>query len=110
MMIQHLFVYGTLIPGGPNEHVMTAIGGTWQKAAVRGYLKQEGWGAEMGYPGIILDEAGDEIEGYLFSSENLEAHWGTLDAFEGAEYERVLITVTTAEAEIEAYIYMLSRR
>jgi gamma-glutamylcyclotransferase (GGCT)/AIG2-like uncharacterized protein YtfP len=68
-MIQRLFVYGTLIPGGPNEYVLGAIGGTWQKAVIRGRLKSQGWGADMGYPGIVLDDAGDEIQGYLFSSD-----------------------------------------
>ena len=27
-MIQRLFVYGTLVPGGPNEHVLNEIGGS----------------------------------------------------------------------------------
>lgn len=27
-------VYGTLVPCGPNEHVRSAIGGTWEKASV----------------------------------------------------------------------------
>ena len=65
-MTQRLFVYGTLGSGGPNEHVLSAIGGTWEEASVNGYLKQQGWGAEMGYPGIVLDNTGDEIKGYIF--------------------------------------------
>ena len=63
---QRLFVYGTLGPGRPNEHVLSVIGGTWEEASVNGYLKQQGWGAEMGYPGIVLDDDGDEIKGYIF--------------------------------------------
>ena len=107
-MTQRLFVYGTLGPGGPNEHVLTAIGGTWEEAAVNGYLKSKGWGAAMGYPGIVLDAAGEEIEGYIFYSEQLDDHWDELDKFEGEEYERVLINVKTKETTIvEAYIYTL---
>ena len=28
-MVERLFVYGSLQPGGPNEHVLAAIGGEW---------------------------------------------------------------------------------
>jgi hypothetical protein len=38
---------------------------------VNGTLRAEGWGAAMGYPGIDLNEQGGEVEGFLFSSENL---------------------------------------
>jgi gamma-glutamylcyclotransferase (GGCT)/AIG2-like uncharacterized protein YtfP len=59
-MTQCLFVYGTLGPGRPNEHVLSVIGGTWKEASVNGYLKPLGWSAELGYPGIVLDDTGDE--------------------------------------------------
>ncbi len=107
-MTQRLFVYGTLGPGRPNEHVLTAIGGTWEEASVRGFLKPQGWGAEMGYPGIVLDDAGDEIKGYIFCSEKLDNHWEELDSFEGQEYKRILIDVKTKEkTRVEAFIYIL---
>ena len=64
-MNSKLFVYGTLGPGRPNDHILNNIGGSWQKASVTGYLHHEGWGAEMGYPGITLDKDGDKVEGYL---------------------------------------------
>jgi len=57
---------------------------------VRRKLRQESWGAEMGYPGIDLDENGEEIEGFLFISENLSKHWRVLDDFKGESYERVI--------------------
>ena len=59
-MVQRLFVYGTLGPGRPNAHVLDAIGGIWEPATVLGTLRHDGWGAEMGYPGIDLDDEGDE--------------------------------------------------
>ncbi len=109
-MTQCLFVYGTLGSGRPNEHVLSAIGGTWEEASVNGYLKSQGWGAEMGYPGIVLDDTGDEIKGYIFCSDNLDYYWDELDDFEGEEYKRVLSKVKTKDKmEIEAYIYILSK-
>ena len=109
-MIEQLFVYGTLAPGRPNEHVLGEIEGTWEVATVTGTLRQDGWGAEMGYPGIDLDEQGDEIQGFLFSSEALSDHWAMLDEFEGEAYERVLTEVKLRDnRRMDAYIYQLRR-
>ena len=106
--MQRLFVYGTLGPGRPNEHVLSAIGGTFQEASVKGFLKPQGWGADMGYPGIVLNDRGDEINGYIFCSEMLGQHWDELDAFEGEEYQRILTTVKAKDnMAVEAYIYIL---
>jgi gamma-glutamylcyclotransferase (GGCT)/AIG2-like uncharacterized protein YtfP len=107
-MVERLFVYGTLGPGRPNEHVLSAIGGSWEAATVRGMLRPEGWGAAVGYPGIDLDEEGGEVEGFLFSSENLPGHWAALDEFEGEAYERVLTEVKLEDGSTgDAYIYTL---
>ncbi|MGN4052487.1 gamma-glutamylcyclotransferase family protein [Pseudomonas sp. SM4] len=106
--MERLFVYGTLGPGRPNEHVMQNIGGTWQPASLRGRLTQAGWGAEMGFPGLVIADDGDVIEGFVFSSQNFPAHWADLDAFEGAEYQRVVTAVTLADGTlIEANVYAL---
>ena len=107
-MVEKLFVYGTLGPGHPNEHVLVAIGGSWEPATVAGRLLEEGWGAEMGYPGIDLDENGGEVEGFLFTSKNLSGHWADLDAFEGEAYRRMLAKVKLKDGSIvDAYIYTL---
>lgn len=105
-MTQRLFVYGTLAPGRPNEHVLKEISGSWQKASVRGTLHSEGWGASLGYPAIVLDELGDEIDGYLFSSDQLSEHWAKLDEFEGEAYERVLTVAKLSDkSTVDAYVY-----
>ena len=107
-MNQRLFVYGTLAPGRPNEHVLTPLGGAWQPATVKGQLEQQGWGAAMGFPGLVLDEAGEEISGFLFTSENLDSFWDTLDDFEGEQYERVLADVYLHDgSSVETYVYVL---
>ena len=109
-MLERLFVYGTLAPGRPNEHVLADIGGSWLMATVTGSLKQEGWGSEMGYPGIVLDMEGNKVEGFLFSSENLASHWNKLDEFEGEAYERVLTKARLNDGSLaDAYVYALKR-
>lgn len=107
-MIDRLFVYGALAPGRPNEHILADVSGNWESASVRGMLLQEGWGAAVGYPGIILDEQGEEVHGLVFSSDQLSAHWTRLDEFEGNEYERILTAVRLQDGTlVEAYIYKL---
>ena len=108
-MIHRLFVYGTLAPGRPNEHVLADVPGEWEPASVVGTLHPEGWGAAAGYPGIVLDEQGGEVEGLLFSSETLAEHWARLDEFEGEGYVRVLTTAKRRDGTtVDAYIYKLS--
>ena len=108
-MTHRLFVYGTLAPGRPNEHILADVPGEWEPATVTGTLLQEGWGAAVGYPGIVMDKGGGEIHGFLFSSENLAEHWARLDEFEGEGYERVLTTVKLKDGTVvDAYIYRLS--
>lgn len=106
--MESLFVYGTLGPGRPNAHILENIGGTWQEGHVEGSLQEKGWGADMGYPGIVLDDSGNRVHGFLFISENLANHWHMLDEFEGKEYERVPVDVTTVDGEtVHSCIYML---
>jgi gamma-glutamylcyclotransferase (GGCT)/AIG2-like uncharacterized protein YtfP len=108
-MICRLFVYGTLAPGRSNEHVLADIPGEWERASITGRLVQGGCGAAVGYPGIVLDENGGEVEGFLFSSKNLAEHWARLDEFEGEGYERVPTTVKRKDGTaVDAYVYKLS--
>ena len=106
--MERLFVYGTLQPGGPNEHVLTAISGAWEPAVIKGNLIEAGWGAGMGYPGLILDESGNDIHGYVFISSNLSDQWDDLDEFEGEEYKRVVTSVTLLDGKkVQAHAYVL---
>ena len=108
-MIHRLFVYGTLAPGRPNEHVLANIPGEWEPAAVMGRLFPEGLGAAAGYPGIVLDERAGEVQGFLFSSESLAEHWARLDEFEGEGYERVMTRAKRRDGTtVDVYIYKLS--
>lgn len=107
-MKETLFVYGTLMPNCPNGHVLENIVGKFVPATVRGYLKDAGWSASMGYPGIKLDENGDTIHGFLFYSDNLINHWEYLDEFEGEEFTRTQVTVERHdELDVDTFVYTL---
>ncbi|QSX77206.1 gamma-glutamylcyclotransferase family protein [Agrilutibacter solisilvae] len=108
-MTDRLFVYGTLAPGRQNAHVLADLPGSWQPATARGTLLAQGWGAAAGYPGLIPDEQGSEVDGLLFTSPALAGHWIRLDEFEGEGYERVPITVTLHDgSRVDAHVYALS--
>lgn len=87
-----VFVYGTLRRGGSNAWRME--GATFMDAATtRGHLYRVDW-----YPGAIFDEtAASTILGelYIIPPEPLRQ----LDAFEGQEYERIKIMVTTSSQQ-----------
>ena len=103
-----LAVYGSLAPGCPNEAQLAELPGTWTHGTVTGELKDDGWGAAIGYPGIILDPAGPEVRVQVFESPDLPRHWQRLDDFEGPGYRRVVTTVRTDAGEIEAHIYVVA--
>lgn len=64
----------------------------------------------MGCPGIVPSADGDEVDGYVFSSEYLSEHWAMLDEFEGDGYQRVSVLVSVNGGnKIEAYAYVLNQ-
>lgn len=107
--MDRLFVYGSLAPGRANAHVLADVPGSWQPATVNGRLLQEGWGAAMGYPGLVLDAQGGEVRGQVFSSTELASHWSRLDAFEGEGYERVIGQARLEDGTtVQAWVYALA--
>jgi gamma-glutamylcyclotransferase (GGCT)/AIG2-like uncharacterized protein YtfP len=104
-----LAVYGTLGPGRPNHHQLSALAGRWLRGSVRGRLVAEGWGAALGYPGLVLGagEHDDVIEVDVLESLDLPQHWDRLDAFEGSGYLRRATQVSTDAGPVWAYIYTL---
>lgn len=108
MSSPRLAVYGSLAPGRTNHHHLAPLGGTWTAGVVRGRLRAEGWGAAIGFPGLVLDPQGEAIAVQVLESEALEAHWARLDAFEGAGYRRVSVTVESEAGALEAWIYALA--
>lgn len=103
-----LATYGTLAPGRVNHRELAGLKGGWRQGTVRGRLVAAGWGATLGYPGLVLDPQGTPVEVYLFESSELPDHWPRLDEFEGAGYRRVVTQVRTANGEVDAWIYVLA--
>jgi gamma-glutamylcyclotransferase (GGCT)/AIG2-like uncharacterized protein YtfP len=104
---ERLATYGTLAPGKPNGHQLAGLAGSWVAGVVRGRLVEAGWGAATGHPGIVLDDAGDEVSVHVFTSADLPSHWERLDAFEGHEYERQVVQVAVNGEFVVASIYAL---
>ncbi len=102
-----LAVYGTLAPNRPNHGQLSDLTGRWMEGTVRGRLLQEGWGADLGYPGIVLDKDGPMVDVQLFESLDLPDHWARLDGFEGSGYRRSIVAVSTVEGNVAASIYVL---
>ncbi|MGI9504470.1 MAG: gamma-glutamylcyclotransferase family protein [Geminicoccaceae bacterium] len=102
-----LATYGTLAPGRANSSQLTDLTGKWRQGTVRGRLIEAGWGAKLGYPGLILDPLGEAIDVYIFESSELPGHWQRLDEFEGVGYRRVVTQVATQEGEMDASIYVI---
>ncbi len=108
MAATRLATYGTLSPGQPNHGQMDGMIGTWSRGTVRGHRYASGWGAAVGFPGLVADPNGPEVPVYLFDSIDLPANWARLDAFEGEGYIRSVIEVTTASGSVPAQIYLLA--
>ena len=103
-----LATYGSLAPGQPNHHHLSDLNGRWIRGEVRGRLVESGWGAAIGLPRLVLDDAADAIAVQIFESEELASHLQRLDAFEGEEYRRVPVKARTLEGVLCAYIYVLA--
>jgi gamma-glutamylcyclotransferase (GGCT)/AIG2-like uncharacterized protein YtfP len=109
MSLDHyLATYGSLAPGRPNHRQLSELRGEWSIGTVRGKRVDRGWGATLGYPGLVLDADGDKIEVHLFRSTDLPKHWSRLDDFEGSEYRRVPVQVETEDGLVDAWIYVIA--
>ncbi|WP_440618203.1 gamma-glutamylcyclotransferase family protein [Candidatus Pelagibacter sp. HIMB1493] len=109
MIINSLFVYGSLQPGESNENYLKHLEGTWKQGFVLGNLFKKGWGNKIGFPVIQLNKSGEKVSGWLLESDNLQNNLKMLDDFEGKEYRRSTTNVYLNDGSIQlAYIYELN--
>lgn len=108
--VDAVFVYGTLLRGEANAHVMhDRPVRRVLDATVRGALLETG----EPYPVMVLDGA-STVHGELVELDDVEARLGPLDALEafdgygrpGRLYHRTLVDVTTAEGTRRAWTYV----
>jgi gamma-glutamylcyclotransferase (GGCT)/AIG2-like uncharacterized protein YtfP len=103
--VSRLASYGTLAPGRQHHDQLTGLRGRWVPGFVLGRRITITWGASVGYPGLILDPAGEPVEVAVFLSGDLPAHWQRLDAFEGPDYRRTRVIVNIAGEKLPSCIY-----
>src|SRR3712207_3837255 len=94
-----LAVYGTLVPGGPNHHVVAPLGGEWTDGLIEGDLLPSGWGAALGYPGFRPRAGGDAVAVRVLIASSLATAWSALDRFEGPGYQRILVPVFSTQPD-----------
>lgn len=106
-----LAVYGSLRPGQPNHHELDDLYGEWRPGVVHGHLHDRGWGAELGYPGVVLDPQGPAVSVMVLTSPHLPDAWPRLDNFEGSAYRRSVVEVELDDgATVLANIYEICIR
>jgi gamma-glutamylcyclotransferase (GGCT)/AIG2-like uncharacterized protein YtfP len=98
---ERLAVYGSLAPRQQNHHIVEPLGGTWTVGVVEGDLLKYGWGAAIGFPALYPRPGGAAVGVHVLTSVALRGTWADLDAFEGAEYRRVLVAVWGAAVTSE---------
>ena len=97
-----------MAPGQANEHILKDVPGSWESATVKGFLHDQGWGAEFGCPALELSYEGDNVGGLIFTTDQLLDLLPSLDQFEGAEYQRQTATAKLAnDRSMEVYVYTL---
>ena len=100
-----LIVYGSLAPGKSNHAQMVGMNGTWVSGVLCGHFRETGWGEDQAFPGLTPDANGPAVAILVFTSTDLPGHWARLDAFEGAEYRRVVVDAEIDGIATPANIY-----
>jgi gamma-glutamylcyclotransferase (GGCT)/AIG2-like uncharacterized protein YtfP len=104
-VLDRLFVYGTMRRGQTARSLVANQITRCVKAHTNGAI----YAFPMGYPGYTETASTVRVVGELLWLSDLAATFGLLDAYEGADFARVIKQVTTeAGEEVWAWIYTLS--
>lgn len=102
-----LCVYGRMRPGGPDAHVLEALGGEWDSCSYPGHLQNGAQCSLDECPGLGWTMTREWNEGgCLLTSDALGEYWERLDAKEGENYARLLTPVGVDGGEVIANIYV----
>lgn len=109
MVINRLFVYGTLQPEQKNHYILKNVGGEFVKATLFGYQFNKKWELKTTYPGLTKSSTFNKVEGYLFTSKNLSHYLPVIDAFETNAYVREIVSITlNNNSKVDAYVYLIN--
>ncbi len=106
MSIPRLFVYGTL---EDEERVRRLVGRRlpWRPGVLEGYCRM--LDPSIGYP-VVHPLAGSSVDGKVLEDLD-ERTLAVLDAYEGAQYRRVVVQVQTSDGRrVDAYTYVPAPR
>jgi gamma-glutamylcyclotransferase (GGCT)/AIG2-like uncharacterized protein YtfP len=102
-VLDRLFVYGTMRQGQTARSLVAASVTRCVKAWTGGQI----YAFPMGYPGYV--EGSGRVVGEVLWLSELAATFGLLDAYEGADFVRVIRQVTTETGEeLWTWIYALA--
>jgi gamma-glutamylcyclotransferase (GGCT)/AIG2-like uncharacterized protein YtfP len=109
-MIDKIFVYGTLKPGGRNYHLAKGVTEA-EPVYLENYTLLH-FDPE-GYPAMVPGEG--RVYGVVLTFEDIEAALPALDALERChlsppEYERVLVNIQPRGEEVWTYVYINQTR
>jgi gamma-glutamylcyclotransferase (GGCT)/AIG2-like uncharacterized protein YtfP len=102
LTVSRLFVYGTL---KDDAVVQQLLGGRLfaRPGVLKGYRRTVD--PAIGYP-VIHPHAGETVPGKLLDGVDA-AILAVLDAYEGAEYRRIIVPVQTVDGRtVDAYVYV----
>lgn len=95
-----LACYGSLRKSEKNHHILADIDGRWSTGTVRGFVYR--WN---NYPAFTPDSEGVEIVVDMLESNELPEKLQFIDEFEGADYQRSLVLVSTNQTLVYSQIY-----
>ena len=103
-ILDRLFVYGTLRQGQTARSILANQITRCVKASTTGAI----YAFPMGHPGFIEGEG--QVVGEVVWLTDLAATFGLLDAYEGADFARVIKKVTLADTQevVWAWVYTLA--
>lgn len=110
-MVDRLFVYGTLCSGHTARSLIAEHVARSEPATTAGHI----YAFSDGYPGLVdgddhTDDHTDKgtVVGELLHLADLTAVFALLDAYEGADFTRVMRQVTTASGNQWTWCYVLA--
>ena len=101
-----LVIYGRMRPGGPDEHHLAELNGTWSDATFPGYIQSLDACTIETCPWLAWAPTGTWNEGFVFLADALKDHCPVLDAKEGIDLARLLTPVRSSTGDSVANIYV----